>query len=81
MNVHKTRDIYLAAFCGLEGCDLKIEKSIGDKKVVFEISSKTGDLKKLIDSYFKGDARCDPKALKFKVTDLKNQLYAIIDGS
>ena len=82
MTEHKTRDIYLAAYCVLNGCNLLIERSVGSDKVVFKLNAdeKKADLKNLIDDYFNNRGQCDPKALKFRITDIKNQLYSILDN-
>ena len=81
MGEHKTRDIYLAAYCVLNGCELKIKKAIsGESPATFILSFDAEKLKDLIDAYFGGRAQCDPKDLKFKITDIKNQLYSIIDN-
>lgn len=81
--VHKTRDIYLAGYCALNGCTLQIMRSVGtgNERVMFVITA-TGAvvLKDLIQKYFKSEAQCDPKALKYKITDLKNQLYSVVDN-
>lgn len=76
---HRTRDIYLAAFCVLKGCTLKIERPIGAERVMFVITGDEG-IEVMMREYFSNKAICDPKALKYKITDIKNQMYSLIDN-
>ena len=79
IKVHKTQDIYLAGYCGLLGCEVDVERplSSANKRSRFVIKAFTDELDILlvVQAYFKGKASCDPKALKYKITDLKNLLY------
>lgn len=77
---HTTRDIYLAAFCMLNECSVELKTTIGETHVIFVAKADIVKLKALVKGYFDGTASCNPKALKFSITDLKNQMFSVLDS-
>ena len=77
---HTTRDIYLAAFGVVENCPISLKTTVGETHVVFVITAEAEKMKALVSGYFEGTASCSPKALKFAITDLKNQMFSVLDA-